>query len=124
MKVSDPLRLALSVLALGCVVVIADEQLPLQAINREAFPDEKRCSEFFYTTTFGGTVAELIIFAYQASDGSTKRDTVPRKRAVVQISESLTWEKTKTDDGAGAIFRLSNAEYTKARECLPEPKAH
>jgi hypothetical protein len=124
MKVSDPLRLALCVLALGCLVVIAAEQLPLQPINREAFPDEKRCSEFFYTTTFGGSVAEQIVFAYKASDGSTKRDTVPRTRVVVQISESLTWEKTTTPDGAGAIFRLSNAEYTKAHECLPEPKTH
>jgi hypothetical protein len=109
-------------LALGCIVATAEEQRPLQPINRAAFPEEKRCSDFFFTTTFGGAVAEQIIFAYQASDGSTKRDTIPRKRAVVQLSETLTYERITTEDGVGALFRVSNAEYAKARECLPEPK--
>ena len=116
------MRLVLFALALGCVVGIAEQQRPLQPINRQAMPDEKRCSDFFFTTTFGGAVAEQIIFAYQASDGSTKRDTIPRKRAVVQLSETLTYEKITTENGEGALFRLSNAEYAKARECLPEPK--
>ena len=115
------MRLVLFVLALGCVVAIAEEQQPLQPINREAFPEEKRCSEFFYTTTFGGATAEQIIFSYKASDGGTKRDMVPRKRAAVRLSEELTYEKITTEDGAGAIFRLSNAEYAKAHECLPPP---
>jgi hypothetical protein len=115
------MRLVLFALALGCVVAIAEKQQPLQPINREAFPEEKRCSELFYTTTFRGVTAEQIIFSYQASDGSTKRDMVPRKRAVVRLSEDLTYERTTTEDGVGAIFRLSSAEYSKAHECLPEP---
>ena len=77
---------------------------------------------FFFTTTFGGAAAEQIVFAYKASDGSTRRDTIPRKRVVVQLSENLTYEKITTEDGVGALFRLTNAEYAKARECLPEPK--
>src|SRR5579863_10336866 len=111
------MRLVLFALALGCVVAIAEEQQPLQPVNREAFPEEKRCSEFFYTTTFGGATAEQIILSYQASDGSTKRDMVPRKRTVVRLSEGLTYEKITTADGAGALFRLSSAEYAKAHEC-------
>jgi len=118
------MRLVLFALALGCVIAVAEEQQPLKPINREAFTDEKRCSDFFYTTTFGGATAEQIIFACQASDGSTKRDTIPRKRATVQLSENLTYEKIKTDDGPGALFRLSNTEYAKASECLPEPSSH
>ena len=49
-------------LALGCIVAIAEDQRPFQPINRAAFPEEKRCSDYFLTTTFGGTVAEQIIF--------------------------------------------------------------
>jgi hypothetical protein len=117
------MRLAIFALALGCVLVIAEEQQPLRPINREAFGDEKRCSDFFFSTTYGGATAEQLIFAYQGSDGNVKRDTVPRKRAVVEISENSTYERTTTSDGTGAIFRLNNADYTKARECLPEPKS-
>ena len=118
------MRIILSALSLCCLIAIAAEPRPLQPINRQAFPDEKRCSELFFMTTFGGATAEQIIFAYQDSDGSVKRDTIPKKRVVVQISENQTYEKTITEDGAGALFRLSNAEYTKAHECLPEPKVH
>ena len=49
-------------LALGCMVAIAEDQRPFQPINRAASPEEKRCSDYFLTTTFGGTVAEQIIF--------------------------------------------------------------
>ena len=107
------MRLVLFILALSCAVAIAEEQRPLKAINRDAFPEEKRCSEYFFTTTYGGSAAEQVV----------KRDTIPRKRVVVQIADSLAWEKTATDDGPGAIFRLTAAEYDKARGCLPEPKA-
>jgi hypothetical protein len=110
------------VLTLGlCAAAIAEEQLPLKPIDRDASSDEKRCSEYFYSTTFGGSVAEQIIFAYQSSDGGTKRTAVARKRTVVHIADNLTYEKTDVDYGDGAVFRLTNAEYTKARECLPQP---
>jgi hypothetical protein len=119
----SPMRLVLFILALSCAVAIAEEQRPLKAINRDAFPEEKRCSEYFFTTTYGGSAAEQVVFAYETPEGSVKRDTIPRKRVVVQIADSLAWEKTATDDGPGAIFRLTAAEYDKARGCLPEPKA-
>jgi hypothetical protein len=115
------MRLVLFALALGCVVAIAEEQQPLRPVNREAFPEEKRCSEFFYMTAYGGADSEQVIFSYQVADGTTKRDMVARKRVVVRLSEELTYERTTTEDGAGAVFRLSNAEYTKAHECLPQP---
>jgi|HubBroStandDraft_6_1064221.scaffolds.fasta_scaffold678168_2 hypothetical protein len=119
------MRIVLCVLALGCAgAIVAGEQQALKPINRAAFPEEKRCSDYFFVNTFGGTVPEQIIFAYQAADGSTKRDSVPMKRAAVRISGDLTYEKVTMDDGlSGAIFRLSNAEYTKASECLPQPGA-
>ena len=107
---------------LGCLVAAAAGPRPLQPINRPALPNEKQCSDLFFTTTFGGATAEQIVFAYQDSDGSTRRDSISKKRAVVQISDNLTYEKITTDDGEGALFRLNSAEYGKAHECLPQPK--
>ena len=114
----------LFMLALGCAVATAREQLPLQPIDRSTGPDEKKCSEYFFTTTFGGTVPEQIVFAYQPGEGGVKRYTISRKHAIVELGDHLTYERTwTTDEGEGAIFTLNNGEYTKAQACLPQPKS-
>ena len=117
------MKLFFFVVALGFATTGTGDQRPLRPVDREAMSDEKRCSDFFFSTTFGGAVAEQIIFAYETADGTTKRDTTPRKRMVVQISDNMTWERTTSDMGDGSLFRISRAEYTKAQACLPEPAA-
>jgi hypothetical protein len=79
---------------------------------------------FFATTTFGGATAEQIIFAYQASGGNMKGDTIPKTRTLVRLTteQTPTYENIAVDGQSGALFRLNQAEYEKARDCLPAPK--
>ena|SRR5579863_138795 len=110
--------------AMSCTIIAAAEERPLQAIDRPSISGEKRCLPYFATTTFGGAAAEQIVFAYQGQDGNIKRDTVPKSRAFVQLTEkqAATYETIAVDGQSGALFRLNQGEYEKARECLPEPK--
>lgn len=115
---------ALVIFAMSCATIAAGEDRPLQAIDRPAISGEKRCLPYFAVTTFGGAAPEQIIFAYQGADGNIKRDTVPKSRTLVQVSEKQTptYATIPVDGQSGALFRLSQDEYEKARECLPEPK--
>ncbi len=108
---------------MGCAILCAAEERPLQPIDRPAFSGEKRCLPFFATTTFGGATAEQIVFTYQLTDGSVKRDTIPKTRTVVRLAEKQTptYENVPVDGQSGALFRLNQTEYEKARGCLPEP---
>ena len=116
--------LPLVTFTMSCTIIATAEERPLQPIDRPAISGEKRCLPFFATTTFGGATAEQIIFAYQASDGGVKRDTIPKTRTLVRLTEKQTptYENTAVDGQSGALFRLNQTEYEKARDCLPEPK--
>lgn len=110
---------------MSCTIIAAAQERPLQPIDRPVISGEKRCLPFFATTTFNGATAEQIIFAYQASDGSLKRDTIPKTRTLVRLTEkqTTTYEKIDVGGQSGALFRLNQSEYEKARDCLPEPRA-
>src|SRR5262249_7923491 len=116
--------LALVILTTSCTKIAAAEERPLQPIDRPAIPGEKRCLPYFAQTTFGGATAEQIIFAYQSADGNVKRDTIPKTRTVVRVTDKQTptYENIVVDGQSGALFRLPQNEYEKARDCLPEPK--
>jgi hypothetical protein len=111
-------------LTMSCTIIAAAEERPLQPIDRPEISGEKRCMPFFASTTFGGATAEQIIFAYQASVGAVKRDTIPKTRTIVRLTEKQTptYENVTVNGESGALFRLNQTEYEKARECLPEPK--
>ena len=116
--------LPLVTLAMICPIIATAEERPLQPIDRPAISGEKRCLPFFVTTTFGGAAEEQIIFAYQASGGDIKRDTIPKARTLVRLTEKQTptYENVAVDGQSGALFRLNQTEYEKARDCLPAPK--
>ncbi len=116
--------LALVILTTSCTKIAAAEERPLQPIDRPAISGEKRCLPYFAATTFGGATAEQIVFAYQSPDGNIKRDTIPKARTVVRVMDTQTpsYEHIVVDGQSGALFRLSQSEYEKARDCLPEPK--
>jgi hypothetical protein len=122
--------LRLVMLTASCTMLATAAEQPLQPIDRPAMPGEKRCVPFFATTTFGGAAAEQIIFAYQTPNGDTKRDTIPKTRAFVRVTQGQTptYENVAVDGQNGAVFRLNQVEYEKARDCLPkpepDPKAH
>jgi hypothetical protein len=113
----------LGAFALFASTAMADER-PLRPTDRSVTPGETRCLPFFVKTTFGGVTSERIVFSFQVSNGTVKRDAVAKSRTVVQIviNPQPTYEKVVADDGYdGAVFRLSQDEYEKARPCLPEP---
>ena len=112
------------ILTMTCMIIAKAEEHRLQPIDRPAISGEKRCLPFFATTTFGGAAAEQIIFAYQASDGGIKRDTIPKTRTLVRLNEkpTPTYENIAVDGRSGVLFRLNQTEYEKARDCLPEAK--
>jgi hypothetical protein len=111
---------------LGILATAAAEERPLQPVNRPMIANlsETRCMPLFVMTTFGGITAPQIVFAYRAPDGSTKQDLVSKGRTIVRVSEgqASTYEKTSVDGKDGAIFQLDQAEYEKARACLPPPE--
>ena len=111
-------------LAMSCMIIATAEERPLQPIDRPVISGEKRCLPFFVATTFGGAAEEQIIFAYQASGGDIKRDTIPKTRTLVRLTEKQTptYESVAVDGQIGALFRLNQTEYEKAHDCLPEPK--
>jgi len=116
--------LRLVTFAIGCTMIVTAEERPLQPIDRPVIPGEKRCLPFFVATTFGGAAEEQIIFAYQASGGAAKRDTIPKARTVVRLTENQTptYENVVVGGQSNALFRLNQTEYDKAHVCLPEPK--
>jgi hypothetical protein len=116
--------LPLVTLTMSCTIIATAEERPLQPIDRPVISGEKRCLPFFATTTFGGATAEQIIFAYQASGGNMKGDTIPKTRTLVRLTteQTPTYENIAVDGQSGALFRLNQAEYEKARDCLPAPK--
>ncbi|GEM_PF-6809455 len=116
--------IAVVILTMTCTKIAAAQQRPLQAIDRPVIPGERRCLPYFAATTFGGATEEQIIFAYQSSDGSVKRDTIPKTRTVVRVADqqSPSYENIVVDGQSGALFRLPQSEYEKARDCLPQPK--
>ena len=122
--------LRLVALTVSYLMLATAAEQPLQPIDRPAIPGEKRYVPFFATTTFGGATAEQIVFAYQTSNGGTKRDTIPKTRVLVRLTEGQTptYENVAVDGQNGAVFRLNRVEYEKARDCLPKPepdtKAH
>ena len=122
------MRQALFVVALlGVFAAVAmAEEWPLQSVDRPAVVGEMRCMPFFVVTTFGGRTMERIVFSYQVPNGETKRDTVAKTRALVQVREGQpTYEKTSVGGEDRALFRLNQADYERARACLPlsEPEA-
>lgn len=116
--------LRLVTLTVICIILAAAAEQPLQPIDRPTMPGEKRCAPFFATTTFGGATTEQIVFAYQTSLGDTKRDTIPKTRALVRVTDvqAPTYESIPVDGQNGAVFRLNQVEYEKARDCLPKPE--
>lgn len=115
--------LQLVTLTMSCAIIATAEERPLQPIDRPSISGEKRCLPFFTSTTFGGATPEQIIFAYRASDGNIKRDTIPKTRTLVQLTEKQTptYENMAVDGQSRALFRLNQSEYEKARDCLPAP---
>ena len=109
--------------AFAASVAVAAEEKPLQPFDRQELAGETRCLPLFVATTFGGTTSEQIIFSYDADDETAKRDTVPKLRVLVRISNRApTYEKVSVDGQDGVLFRLSQEEYTKAAACLPKPE--
>ena len=94
----------------------AEEQLPLQPIDRSPIPGEKKCSDLFYTNDFGGSMAVQVVIAYKTADGKIKRDTIPGSRIIPYLSDKPpTYEKPD-------VLRLSQADHAKLQACLPNLK--
>ena len=114
--------------ALGMIfagIVVADDTVfPLVTIDHPPNAIEKKCSDYFYSfeTTYKEIVTARIVFAYKTPDGTTHLDVVPKTRIETQTAKSLTYQKKTIDGDEHTVFGLTDAEYQKAKGCLPAPE--
>jgi hypothetical protein len=114
------LSFALIVIASFAFYVLAAEELPLQPASSKV-ASEVKCPPYFIVTTFGGAIKPTIYFNFTDKKGEVQLGTVPTARTEVHIAaeEKATYEEIPLGGVSGAIFRLTQADYDKARACLP-----